>query len=60
MRYFIIISLCIFCLPFLGFAQQFEIRAVNAGDGIIRIEMKEISGISPSASDFLTDLVFWD
>lgn len=42
---------------------QYEIRAVNAGDGLIAVEMRETTGNAPVAGDFLVDLVFglkWD
>ncbi|MEL6142810.1 MAG: hypothetical protein AAFU67_14465, partial [Bacteroidota bacterium] len=56
--------LFLFCLATsLVYGQEFEIRATDSGGGVITVEMRETSGVSPTTSDFLIDLVFglkWD
>lgn len=39
-------------------AQDFQIRAVNKGGGLVGVEMKIVSGTPPTTSDYVTDLVF--
>lgn len=63
-----IMKRALFILPMLfgGFfanSQNFELRLNNAGNGVIAVEMREISGKPPRAADINTDLVFgicWD
>ncbi len=61
MKYLILTLLCFISLS--AFAEQYEIRAINSGNGIISVQMRETSGNPPAAGDFLVDLVFglkWD
>lgn len=58
MQHFITIFFILILSAVSCFAQQFEIRAINAGSGIISVEMRETSGATPSSSDFVTDLTF--
>lgn len=39
-------------------AQNYEIRAVNRGEGTIGIEMRVTAGTAPSMSNFVTDITF--
>lgn len=44
-------------LPLLR-AQSFEIRTVNKGNGVIGVEVRNISGTSPGTTNFVTDITF--
>ncbi len=42
----------------IALGQEYEIRTVNKGMGIVGVEMRIVSGTPPAAGDYVTDLVF--
>ena len=58
MKQCILINILLLFVCSTSFNQTYEIRAVNANNGFIAVEMQITSGTPPATSDFLTDLVF--
>jgi hypothetical protein len=54
----IILHIIFFFCSIIATGQDFEIRTVNKGMGIVGVEMRIVNGTAPAAGDFVTDLVF--
>ncbi len=52
-----LLAIAFFCSLF-ATGQDYEIRTVNKGMGIVGVEMRIVNGTPPATGDYVTDLVF--